>query len=272
MDPILSPGQFYGDRQKSLSAGSFRFTESYYSPAYRIPRHSHAGAFFGFVAEGAYSEHYDSKYRDCVPGCLVFHPAGETHSEDHADVTVRIFSIEPRARLLDEVHEISGGLRDPLELRASSLIRLARRLYQEFLAQDSLAPLAMEGLAFELLAECGRENVRLDSRPPGWLARARDFLHNRAAERWTLEGVARDVGVHPVHLAREFRRHFRCTPGDYVRQERVDLACQALRDSDEPLAQIAIEAGFSHQAHFTRVFKQVVGVTPAVYRDRNRAR
>jgi AraC family transcriptional regulator len=74
------------------------------------------------------------------------------------------------------------------------------------------------------------------------------------------------VGVHPVYLASEFRKHFGCTIGEYVRKLRVEFACRRISESDSPLSDIAIAAGFSHQSHFSRTFKAVTGMTPAGYR------
>ena len=54
--------------------------------------------------------------------------------------------------------------------------------------------------------------------------------------------------------------------GEYVRRQRIALACRSLAESDMPLADVAIEAGFADQSHFTRTFKRQLGVTPAAYR------
>jgi AraC family transcriptional regulator len=72
--------------------------------------------------------------------------------------------------------------------------------------------------------------------------------------------------VHPGYLASAFRRHFGCTIGEFVRRQRIALACRALTDGDAPLADVAIEAGFADQSHFTRTFKRQLGMTPAAYR------
>ena len=72
--------------------------------------------------------------------------------------------------------------------------------------------------------------------------------------------------MHPVHLAREFRRFQRCTIGEYIRQLRIERACRQLHASDEPLATIASAVGFSDQSHFSRTFKRLIGMTPAGYR------
>ena len=78
--------------------------------------------------------------------------------------------------------------------------------------------------------------------------------------------VASEVGVHPSSLARAFQRHYRCTPGEFVRRLRVDLAGQRLAQSEVSLAAIARETGFSDQSHFSRTFKSVTGMTPGDFR------
>ena len=132
---------------------------------------------------------------------------------------------------------------------------------------DSLSPLAMEGLALELMAEASREaNGAPETTAPRWLLQVREQLHAQFAESLSLEEIARPAGVHPMHLIRTFRRHYGCTIGEYLRQLRVDFAARRLTASETPLAEIALEAGFSDQSQFTRTFKQITGLTPAQFR------
>jgi AraC family transcriptional regulator len=72
--------------------------------------------------------------------------------------------------------------------------------------------------------------------------------------------------VHPAHLARVFRRHFGSSPGGYVRRLRIERAQVALATTDEPIAAIALSAGFASQAHFTHAFHRMVGIPPGTYR------
>ena len=102
--------------------------------------------------------------------------------------------------------------------------------------------------------------------PPRRLQRARDYIRAHFAERLALETVAGEVGVHPAHLAREFRRTYGCSIGQAVRRLRVDAACRALSTSNLSLASIAAAAGFADQSHFTRVFRSLTGITPLDYR------
>jgi AraC family transcriptional regulator len=104
------------------------------------------------------------------------------------------------------------------------------------------------------------------------LLRVRDRLHDAIAGGCCLEELAAEGGVHPAHLARSFRRHFRCTVGEYLRRLRVEEAGRRLANSDEPLVAVALAAGYADQAHFTKAFRRATGTTPAEYRRSSRAR
>jgi AraC family transcriptional regulator len=272
MNVLLPPGSFYGDRRRAQRLPALRLTENAYAPAFVIPRHAHQSAFFGLVIEGGYREDYGTRTRECTPDTLLFHPAGEVHSERHHEVVVRIFSVEPSGQLLERVREYSGALDGPQAFRAGTLVRLAARLYAEFWTGDPIASLAMEGLTLELLvAACRHPQRPADRTPLAWLRRARDLLNDRCSENLGLEEIAREVGVHPAHLARTFRRHFHCTAGDYQRQVRIGRARQLLATSDTPLVEIALALGYADQSHFTAAFRRHTGVTPGAFRRASRA-
>jgi AraC family transcriptional regulator len=269
----LGAGQYYGVLLHKQEVAGFTLTESTYVPGLRIPRHSHERAYFGLLLRGGYTETYDGSRRECGPASLVFHPGHETHAEQFCGAGGRLFRVEVGPGRLEQIRTHSRVLEGPAHFRGGCLSVLAGRLYREFGVADELSPLAIEGLVLELLAGASRD---LWSPGPGevprWLGQARDLLHARFAERLDVEGVARTVGVHPVHLARVFRRHYRRTPGDYVRRLRVEHACRLLSGSDAPLAEVALAAGFADQSHLTRTFRRLTGTTPAAFRAVRRAR
>jgi len=80
----------------------------------------------------------------------------------------------------------------------------------------------------------------------------------------TLTELAAEVGVHPAHLSRALQVRGE-TVGEYLRRRRVEQAERALA-GPRPLAEIAADAGFADQAHFTRVFRRHFGMTPAARR------
>lgn len=74
--------------------------------------------------------------------------------------------------------------------------------------------------------------------------------------------------MHPVHLTRTFRRFFGCTPGEYLRERRLEKAASLLAGSRLPLSEVALESGFADQSHLAKAFKRAYGVTPSEYRCR----
>jgi AraC family transcriptional regulator len=90
------------------------------------------------------------------------------------------------------------------------------------------------------------------------------------ATRITLKAVAAAAGVHPVHLARQFRSRMGCTYGEFVRRIRLARALDQLRHTTLPIADIAAATGFADQSHLTRLMTATVGLTPAAYRRESR--
>ena len=180
---------------------------------------------------------------------------------------MRCLLIEMSQRQLDALGSWSKALNQVSHIRGGSLSMLGMRIYKEFRLMDEATPLAIEGLMLELVAGLSRRlNTSVKTKRPRWLEKARDILEADFHDSIGFARVAKAVDVHPVHLARMFRKHYDCTPGEYVRRLRIDFACRELSESDRSLVEIALAAGFAHQAHFSRVFKAQTGMTPSTFR------
>jgi AraC family transcriptional regulator len=70
------------------------------------------------------------------------------------------------------------------------------------------------------------------------------------------------------HFFRTFRASFGESPQAYILRQRILRAEQLIRGSDEPLARIALDCGLCDQAHLSRVFRRIVGVSPSAWRRR----
>jgi AraC family transcriptional regulator len=266
MHAKLLRGHYFGAITHSWQAGGLLLTETRYPPHVVIPPHAHQGAYFCLVRQGNYTESYGARTRSCRPLTVAYHPAEEVHAERFVGSGGRSFNVELNAAWVQRFHECTPRLNEPTEAQGGSPALLALRLYREFRLRDAVAPLAIEGLVLETLAELVR--VAAPPRLPPWLVRARQLLHDRFQENLALADIAAEIGVHPVYLASTFRRHFHRTIGDYQRQLRLEFACRQLALGRDPLAEIALATGFVDQSHFGRVFKRYLGITPAVYRRR----
>ena len=267
MSTHLSLSRHSGAILNTQKVAELIVTENAYAPQARLPKHSHQQACFCLVLQGAYTEVYSRKTLNCEPFSLVFRPAGEMHSDHFSSVRVRCFIIEFDNSWLERVHTYTAGLEGPRTFHQNSIVWRALKLRKEIKRMDAVTPLTIEGLMLEMMAEASRHCGKTSSSdvPPRWLAQAREILQEHSTERLTLSSLAETVGVHPVYLACAFRRHYRCTIGEHVRQLRVESACRELA-KNTPLSQVALNAGFTDQSQFSRTFKRVIGLTPSEYR------
>jgi AraC family transcriptional regulator len=228
--------------------------------------HVHAEMSFSVVVRGRYVERIGGREVEHGPGHMILYPAEETHSQRFGDGGVGQVIFTPDADTLDSLDECGISPERPRHARALGFAQLGARLWNEVESDDGFGRFAAEGLALELLALFGRRK-RHSGAPPSWLVTARDLVAEAPDASLTLAALAAEVGRHPVHLAREFRRHFGASIGDYRRAMQLRRAEELLR-TRLGLSEIALTCGFSSHSHFSRAFLAAYGVTPSQYRER----
>ena len=100
---------------------------------------------------------------------------------------------------------------------------------------------------------------------------AREKLISDLACPPSLDELAQLTGMSHTRLNRAFKQALGCTVFSWLRQYRLEQACQALRSSKEEISNIANRLGFSHASHFSTQFRQYQGCTPKEYRQKNLA-
>lgn len=257
---------FHGTVLKSGKLAGLSLSETAYAPAVRLARHAHESAYFSFVLQGSFTESNGRRSSEYKSSTLIFHPAGESHS-DYFHALTRGFNFQMENQWMQRALQHSAAFESPATFRGDFPAQLAMRLYKEFCNSDDLSSLVVEGLTLEILGETARQlKKRFDYPPPRWLVQTRELLNDQFREKLSLAQIAEAIGVHETHLSREFRRFYGCTLGEYVRRLRIEFACRRLTISDDSLTEIALAAGFFDQSHFARIFKSQTGMTPLVYR------
>jgi AraC family transcriptional regulator len=273
MTPRLAPGEFHGTRRLARQVAGLTLTEYQFAPNCAIPGHCHEQSYVSLVLEGGWQESYGAAARERKPLTLSVHPAGERHSEQLGNRGARAFHIEFSPDWMRRLESYSVVLARAAQVESGPSIWHAQRLHAEFRRADPCFPILAEGIVLESIGALARTAVRpARGGPPPWLAGVRDILQARFAEPLTLHDIARTAGVHPVHLARAFRREFRCSVGEHVRRLRLEFACRELRASDRPVAEIALAAGFVDQSHLARTVRRFTGMTPGQFRRAGRKR
>jgi AraC-like DNA-binding protein len=109
----------------------------------------------------------------------------------------------------------------------------------------------------------------------GWLAGLRDpavarvlgLLHEEPARQWSLDELAREAGLSRAVLAERFTHFVGCPPMRYLTRWRMQVAARQIADRRLNIAAAAHEVGYESEAAFSRAFKRVTGMAPALWRD-----
>ncbi len=231
----LTAGRFYGETLRRKRSDRFTVSEVRFPGGFHIPAHSHERPIINFVLAGGYTEIWERERRECHPAETLFHPAGQVHSERFSAAGARCLAVEFDSRRLglDEAVTMPPG---HVAFPDGRWTWISVRLLRELRNGDDLSPLVVEGLLLLLLSSVARGERTACGAPPRFVRRARELLCERFTEPLRIGDVAFEVGVHPSSLARAFQRHYGCTPGDFVRRLRVDLASRRLA---EPAASLA---------------------------------
>jgi AraC family transcriptional regulator len=268
----LMPGDYFGIKHRARQSDGLTLSEYECAPGAIIPEHSHHQTFMSFVLNGGWQEWYGAgKSRVRRPHTLAIHAAGEVHSEQIGEEGSRAFHVEFSEDWLGNLGDHAAALGGSLHFESGPLIWLALRLYAEFRRPEAHSGLVIEGIVLESIGELSRKTSTMPrQQAPAWLLRVDEILRLRFRKQLSLPAIAKEVRVHPVHLARTFRRYFNCSIGERLRDLRVQCACRELAASDRPLAEIAISAGFCDQSHLSRAIRRRTGLTPSVLRENGR--
>lgn len=259
-------GDLAGQILRLRTIGPFTISETSYPRGLAMGEHVHGGSHITFVIEGTFRERYASGSMVCRAGAVRFLPDGVAH-ETEIESPLRCLHVISEAKVLDQLARKSVVPQKPTQIHGFSATWLANRLYAEFSRGDDASAMAIEGLVLEILAEMSRSDSSTDSLPrPSWLKHATEIVEARFLERLSLAEIASEVGVHYVHLSRQFHKYNRCTVGELIRRRRVQHASHLLAHTETPLAEIALICGFSDQSHLSFLFKRYMGLSPSKFR------
>ncbi len=239
--------------------------------AYR--KHRHDTYAIGVTDSGAQVFDYRGSVHVSTPGQVVVLYPDEAHdgrAGTQEGFGYRIVYVEP-SRLAEAVEVLCGRpyplpfVSDPVSTNAklSQAVDEAFRVPLESLAIDSLVVDLARGL-MDGQRNGARPGIsrRVDVAAVG---RARQFLdaeRTRVVHSTELESI---TGLTRYNLARQFRIMLGTSPYRYLLMRRLELARERIH-GEHPLAEVACDAGFADQAHFTRAFTSAFGLTPARYR------
>jgi len=245
-----------GETLRTLELPFVRLTETRHAAGLTLAAHEHTKANINFVLRHGFAECIDGRDFYCRVGGVLIKPAGVRHwnrygasRRTHCSSSSLLNSSDRHA-----YSPTSGTrkIRDSPRLPRSSIVRCERPTYPRHSPFKSSSWSWWRILAARRFRDTCAAAARSRHARGGWNPGRR--CRSARGKRF------------PAHLMRSFRRHFRCSMGEYVRRRRIREAQRLLADDDTPLARIALQAGFYDQSHFTRTFKRLTRMTPSEYR------
>ena len=211
-----------------------------YEPELRQSRHHHEEWTVSVVVRGTVRETTAFGELDLEAGSVVVKPPGVAHANAFGPAGARLLTV--------------GGFDAP----PGGRYRVAR-----------CGAIAAAALRIHLRADMSEELwdviACVDERPTSsTLVTAAERILRE--EPLTVAVLAERLDVHPVSLARAFRKHRGYAVGEAIRRRRVEIALRLIGDSARPLADVALDSGFCDQSHMNRALKVMVGITPRQYR------
>jgi AraC family transcriptional regulator len=261
--PRMAFGRFFGRVAETRA----RFTPTV--PKSAVQLHRHEEAHFVFVLRGIYETSAQPAHDASAPR-VIYSPPGTVHCDCFSDEDLSRSEFAALSVSSEALAAAATEVKLPVKAVClpASAIGLVRQLLTEARVHDDLSSAVTEAHCLELLQRTGIERELAVSGAPGWLRRARELLRDTCFDAGpkSIAEIAGELGVHPVHLARRFRKSFGMTPGEYSRRCRLERACRLMRRSAAPLAEIAAVTGFSDQSHFSNAFRKSFGLSPGVFR------
>ncbi|MGX4642979.1 helix-turn-helix domain-containing protein [Massilia sp. SYSU DXS3249] len=198
---------------------------------------------------------------DPLHGALVV--PGAWHSQ-YSERMNRSFILD-----LDEAAMAHDALARLAERPFTAIGPAARKLidYMELMrTQPALPPALVQGWVPLLLDTLVLDAPQERSRLAALLAQVRA----QPGHPWNSESMARYACLSASRLHALFRAELDTSPHAWLQRQRIEYACRRLAGTNQAIAEVALQAGFSDQSALTRAMRQQLDTTPAAYRRRSR--
>jgi len=178
----------------------------------------------------------------------------------------------PTAALIYDTYREQGGLSVFAESARESLSGVWRELMTLASSSDHLRDMKINQKLAELLvvimAEAGSSEDRAVDSKKYEVEEIKAYLDEHYAEKITVENLATRFLISPSYLAHSFKAQYGISVTGYLLSVRITHAKQMLRFSEKSVAEIGYEVGIGEPTYFSRVFKQVEGISPKQFREK----
>lgn len=257
---------------RSRSSPGWRILEDTYAPRERQGRHAHAHTNVSLVLAGSVEEIVGRAIERAYALSVVVKPGDTEHDDQFGTQGAKLFSVILTPEFTQSLRDWAPGLNHWRWNHGGPATRSMLRLLKTYRQNQALLNAELEDCIYETLASFPNPEIPAETTPPRWLELIKQELDDTDCELVRVSALAAHADVHPVYLARQFRRYVGCSITEYRARLRTRAAAEMLVTSIQSIASAAYQSGFADQSHLCRTFKAATGVTPLDYRRLGRTR
>src|SRR5688500_18302684 len=242
-----------------LTAGPFSLCTASYPANLVQPRHAHAESSITMILAGSLEERVTRTHEYAHALSVVVKPGDTEHHNVFGNAGARSLQINLGRNAHPDTQRALGEWRWH---HRGPVVAAALKVLQHFRARDTDA---LEAAVFDLIASTQLSAASTQT-PPRWLLQTCANIDAQLPGCVRVSDVATEASVHPVYLARQFRRYFGCSVSEYIAARRLQRAAGLIATPDVTLSGAAFRAGYADQSHLTRAFRAGTGLTPRGFR------
>ena len=254
-----------------LSTGGYQFLDVLYPPQLSTEPHLHTEDAIVISLAGSVRQFYDAFSHDSGFAIVSIIPAGVTHREEFSLGFQRALIMTTKPSGCGSPGLLAAVYARPCAFFSARVAILAQRIVEKLITPSPETSLELLGLGDQILAETFRvvdDPSNSTNRP--WIETAVMTMRTSPFEPHTASSLASACGMSATYFARAFRERIGCTVTAFRMRLRIEEAARKVAAKDTSLAEIARDCGFPSQAHFTRSFRSIVGISPGRFRKMSR--
>jgi AraC family transcriptional regulator len=259
----LNNGNYFGTHYQKNIFDSLVITDTEYTHA-KVDWHYHENPYLTFLLQGKLYEANKKEQYYLEPGSLLFHNWQDAHYNIKPDEYTRGFHIEFNPEWFNKYDIPLDSFEGSFNIPNPVTKALVNSLFLESKIKDDKNSISIELLALSIFEQFSEGTKSNSKARPTWFGQLKDYLAD-SNEHLTLTNLSTILDIHPVHISREFHKHFKITLGQYIRYLRVNKAVSLLIRGKSTMTDICYDCGFYDQSHFIRDFKRIYNRTPKRY-------
>lgn len=256
----LKTGEFYGTHYQKLAFENLIITDTEYSHR-KVDWHCHENPYFTYLLQGKLFESNKKESYYLESGDLLFHNWQDAHYNIKPPEFTRGFHIEINQEWFLNFDIQLKDFEGSTNLKNPMIKNLMNQIFIETKINDQYSNLSIESSLINIFNTI-KKSTEKQSKVPIWVKKLQELLFEENID-YSLNNLSSVLGLHPVHLSREFRKYFGTSLGNYLRLIKINKAFNLIVSNKLSMTEICYQCGFYDQSHFITNFKRIYHSAPS---------